>query len=419
MPILKANLRSIGLKRFAGPLMLGLKYINLVVISWAQSVEKGSAIYKAITPVAMRAAQAGNWVKEQVPATVKGFKTSLEMAVFVATNDYDALFPPEKFDRKLKFVQQVTVPNAGQRLDICLRMWKLVILYIQKDPDTKVIRFSVAREKVKALEAQIAVQQPPPGSAQKRRSLSPPSPPQDSRPRPDIESALTVSQENRKQYYEPYDPKRNLIPRDGLTQSPVPLFLDSLKTLYGQQWLDDRIVDAYMTLICHEGNNLFGKEGPQKGSPKWHTSSVHWPGADVATEWPPSAYPEAKLEDVEHHFFPRGAESHWTLFHLSKAEGKWSAQFYSSLPGYDKEKEKEWPLILSGLMSLDFVAQELKLDSPGCSPRQNNSNDCGVLMLCTARWIVESWPLTTLKASDCPHLRERMIVELGKWRLHF
>ena len=429
----------IALKRFVGPMLLGLRYLNGILVAKAQSAAAAGGNEKqrsVFTAAAVRMAKAGPWVKDQVPKTVESFQSSFHLTVHVASVDYDDLFPEGEFNLfpkdKLKpksdHLVQVTVPNVAERLDLCLRMWRLIRLYINDYPDPKVIKGPRAWQRINFLEEQIKAQLPPQGSGKKRLASSSPiesaspasgSLPYHSTPPQEVAARLTINQEQREQYYNPYEPTRSIVPLDGPTQSLAPLTVSNIQTLYHNGWLDDRVIDAYLSLVCHEGNELFGKEGLQRGSPKWHTWSVLWPAIETVS-WPPPAYPEARVEDVEHHFFPRGERSHWTLFHLWRSGGNWTVHFYSSLPGYDDQQEEQWPIIAAGLMtrSPDFIPGAVMPSKPRPQPQQYNSNDCGVLVLCTARWIVEGWSLSTLRASDCPRLREWMIVELGKWRLH-
>lgn len=72
-------------------------------------------------------------------------------------------------------------------------------------------------------------------------------------------------------------------------------------------------------------------------------------------------------------------------------------------------------LFISSNGAIDVA--NLAIEEPGEQPRQLNGSDCGVLLLCVARWIMEGFSLRTLRPTDVPALRERMIVELEKWRL--
>ena len=196
-------------------------------------------------------------------------------------------------------------------------------------------------------------------------------------------------------------------------------------TLASGKWVDDAIIEGYLSLICHEANGHFESRVELPQSPRWHAWLSGWLGEnDHSTSWPPSEYPGARVEDVEHHLFPRHAKDHWVMFHLWTGEGQWQAEFLSSLPGYEDEIHQAWPVIKQGLSSLsremDLAAVEPKI--PIDQPIQRNTYDCGVLLLCAARWRFEGWPLSSLKGGKeegCHLLRERMIVELEKWRLHF
>ena len=109
------------------------------------------------------------------------------------------------------------------------------------------------------------------------------------------------------------------------------------------------------------------------------------------------------------------------MFHMWRDEEgkKWRAELLSSLPGYEGAIGQEWPLITEGLASLsgEMALTGIEVDVPRSQPVQRNVDDCGVLLLCAARWIAQGWPLRSLRAADCPELRERMVVEIHKWRL--
>ena len=420
---------DIGMEHFAGPILLGIKYVHSALLSWGREVkDHDHDTFTVVAHATRRLVNAVTWVREQVPQTVAAFKSSLAITVFVANSDFELIFPKDKNWTKAIRLQQVTLPDATEQLDSCLQMWELVKRFIDKDPDTSVVKAREAKEKIKILKRQISVQIPPSGAAQKRgrsgergETPSPPPPPPQTAITPEeIMAKLTISQEQRAQHYTRYDPRIDLVPRHGLAASPISVSSVNLATLFDKSWLDDHIIDSYMALICHEGNRLFDKGGLQAGSPKWHAWSVQWPGiSEAIVSWPPPAYPEAKVEDVGHHFFPRHGREHWTLFHLWKSGNEWEVQFYSSKHGYGDQIEEHWPIIASALMATSsWQPGAIIPGKPKVQPIQGNDCDCGVLLLCTARWMVETWPLNTLRAKDCPQLRERMIVELEKWRLH-
>ena len=108
------------------------------------------------------------------------------------------------------------------------------------------------------------------------------------------------------------------------------------------------------------------------------------------------------------------------MFHLySDDQGSWRAEFLSSLGGYERAIQEDWPIIRTALSTLSngLNLSDIEVMPPEGQPMQQNSDDCGVLLLCAARWTCERWPLSSIRAKDCPELRERMAVELEKWRL--
>ena len=201
----------------------------------------------------------------------------------------------------------------------------------------------------------------------------------------------------------------------------MPIVAENLMTL--GSWLDDVIIEGYLSLVCHKANGHFESDAsslPQ--SPKWHAWSCHWlTGNDNWKSWPPAAYPDAQIQNIAHHFFPRHIENHWVLFHLYRDHQRrnWQVEFISSLGGYERAIRDDWPIITAALSSL---SDGLNLPAGGVRipedhPMQQNGSDCGVLLLCAARWVCEGWPLSSIRAGYCLEMRERMTVELEKWRL--
>jgi len=103
----------LGIKHYGGPLLLSLKYLNAQLRTWAaeahQSKPQGS---EWLLPAAARMGQAGGWVQEQIPKlTMEPFRNSLELTVYVASRDFEELFPP--IYEELRFFQmQRSMPNA-------------------------------------------------------------------------------------------------------------------------------------------------------------------------------------------------------------------------------------------------------------------------------------------------------------------
>ncbi|KAL9621292.1 MAG: hypothetical protein Q9204_008129 [Flavoplaca sp. TL-2023a] len=203
------------------------------------------------------------------------------------------------------------------------------------------------------------------------------------------------------------------------------LWGENLLSLAGSNWLDDNVVDAYLRLVCHHGNEHFELAQDvifREGSPKWFA----WPAVTFSdflptAMWPPNMYDEARPQDVKHHFLPWCHGSHWSLFHVYVERANWHVDFYSSIEGYnDEASEKARSQVVDTLKHfsggiLDLSAVHVQTPDP--QPIQVNSYECGVLAINVARWLLEGWDLSTLRARDCPQYRQRMIVELEKWNL--
>ncbi len=222
-------------------------------------------------------------------------------------------------------------------------------------------------------------------------------------------------------------------PKQGLLQSPVAIKPSSIQTLTGSQWLDDHVVDAYLALVCHTANGHFdaverGNTSNLLETPKYQA----WPsqmfnGVEIDSKWPPFGYPAAVLEDVQHHFFPfvvslheDSTPNHWVLFHVHKQGQAWRADFLSSIPGYRHRVQEQWQKVTDDLWDLsngELDLTGLQLREPAGQVRQTNFDDCGILMLCAVRWIMEGWSLEMINPDDCRHYRHRTIVELERWHL--
>ncbi|KAL8735432.1 MAG: hypothetical protein Q9166_000978 [cf. Caloplaca sp. 2 TL-2023] len=239
-----------------------------------------------------------------------------------------------------------------------------------------------------------------------------------------VRANLRVSKEDQLRYVNRYDHKVGVAPRAGPLRCPIPVGARDILTLADREWLNDTIIDAYLCLVCHHGNGHF-QLGPdvvqQDGSPTWHA----WPLSfflrkGTGALWPPAMYDLARPQDVKHHFFPVHSKDHWVLFHVYIHEAEWRADFYSSLSGYDHEIHKQWPYICKEMLTLSYGNFDLSSVQPRIpqpQPRQSNSNDCGVFLLCVARWTLEGWGLNTLLPEDCPDHRVRMIAEVERWHL--
>lgn len=242
-----------------------------------------------------------------------------------------------------------------------------------------------------------------------------------------IMESLKIPAVERRKYVDRYDNRIGVAATSGPTKCPVIVTAFDVASLGKFNEVNDSVIDAYLSLVCHHGNGHFQLERNvqyQEGSPKWHAWGLHFFHKDgVGRFWPTDMYSMGKVEEVVHHFFPVHAIDHWVLFHVYQEQANWFADFYSSIPRrYDHEIAARWPTIrrvLSGYAEkqggrLDLSGVQVRIPT---QPQQNNSYDCGVLLLCVARYIMEGWRLELLDPNRGQTYRERMIYELETWHL--
>jgi hypothetical protein len=101
------------MERYGGPLLLSLKYLNAQLRAWAPEAQKSNLTGSEwLLPAAARMGQAGKWVAEKIPAAaMEPFKNSLAFTVYVASRDFEELFPP-KYAELRALQMQISVPNA-------------------------------------------------------------------------------------------------------------------------------------------------------------------------------------------------------------------------------------------------------------------------------------------------------------------
>ena len=121
--------------------------------------------------------------------------------------------------------------------------------------------------------------------------------------------------------------KKPIVVRPGILAPPCIPTMSEMVSLLDGSWVTDRIIDSYLGLACQFGNGDFAVQdlmAPRSGSPKWHAWTAWLPtglqnGQELKREWPPNAYPLAKIEDVEHHVFPILIDNnHWVMAILSR-----------------------------------------------------------------------------------------------------
>ena len=229
-----------------------------------------------------------------------------------------------------------------------------------------------------------------------------------------------------------YDESIGIVPITGPVKNRSVVTAIDMLTLRPGQELNDVIIDAHLTLICHTANDLFQQGVELPRTPRYHSWSAQmssylesrvgsFEDRHLRQEWPPAHFPHAVLEDVATHIFPvLVATNHWVLMVFQKDGTQMSLYCFSSLAGYNKMFEKPWEVIASWL----FFKSNGALDArkpvvifPDPQPRQNNQKDCGVFVCGIVRWQFEGWDLSTLTPSIIPEYRRRMLLEIERWFL--
>ena len=378
-----------------------------------------------------------------------GQTSSLKLAVDAALPLYDNLIP-EKKDQTIP-LDELYAPM--ERLVECKRVWTNVFIFCKTGTDTSVIKLKESKRRLAWLEGQIERQKSRDSvaspkapelsslsrSADGKRPLEDAEFPPGKRQRvgPVDESLHDSSEIMRSLRFDPkHSPCLNwvdmaTIDTSNVSQLTYPPALPKAKDLVELatgETLTDLIIDPYMALLCHYGNGHLRSSQVDfeiPGSPKWHAWSTWFahqvgPNKGFKGLWPPKAYPGAKIGDVMYHVIPIFlGGNHWGMAILSNTDGTRRLDFYSSLPGYEKQFEETWLRVASWLMDeakSELGLQTLPFNVPK-QPFQKNVVDCGVFICCELRWIIEAWPLNTLLPENIPDLRRRMVVELEKWSL--
>ncbi|KAL8662404.1 MAG: hypothetical protein Q9202_004725 [Teloschistes flavicans] len=412
-------------KRNAGPILLAAKYLKLELDKEEPHGDEHDLVV-ATWAVMQAAKQLGPEL------SVHLFKrSSIDASIVVARKELNELQPPGAIFNK---------PKHHDRIDVehCRLVWGLIRLARTSFAEKEISKYEVKKAidsldlMLENIPAEEEVEDESQGSEEpsastipgQRRNLA---------SNAAMMNVLEIREEERP-ILARYNPT-GLVPVTGLTQSPWQIFHSDVQCFIGNHWLNDSVINAYLALVCHHGNGHFDNANAEDnwqrfGTPKYHA----WTTSGLDEGWPPKAYPEAKLENVEHQFFPvlvrryhdlKAENNHWIMYHLHKCgDSSWKLNFYSgirsddyAISGFETWLQPcAWRLTEMSAGHIKF-GEDVPYEEPDNQPRQSNSDDCGVLLLGVARWIMEGWDLGELRSDDCRTLRDRMLVEVDQWRL--
>ena len=194
-------------------------------------------------------------------------------------------------------------------------------------------------------------------------------------------------------------------------------------------WLNDEIVSAYLQLAIDYGLDVTNHRRGQ--TPIFHAFNSFFykklseSGPEGVKRWASKAKIGGKaLLNVETLFIPVNTGLHWTLLVVSPTRRV--IEYFDSLSRGNVRAQaplinniKRW---LQNELEDAYVASEWKVKVVADGPQQNNSSDCGVFAVTTAKMIMCGWdPRGAYDASHIPTQRKRILAELiqGNWHDEF
>lgn len=184
-----------------------------------------------------------------------------------------------------------------------------------------------------------------------------------------------------------------------------------IRTLIGLNWLNDEIINAYMTLLVYRG--------AKAGNHKVHAfNTFFYPklreaGYNSVRRWTR----KVDIFNFEYIVVPVHLGNHWTLVFIDFK--KRTISYYDSLAGYS---DGYCDILLDYLRSemsdkkkqefSDSGWQLLNRSNDGI-PLQNNCSDCGVFACIYAEHLTRQADLD-FSQEDMPYFRKRMIYEITK-----
>ena len=209
------------------------------------------------------------------------------------------------------------------------------------------------------------------------------------------------------------------------TSKGQPLFRRDFETLVPRQrpgvqtrssaaapWLNDEIVNAYLQLVVDAGEQ---RAGP-RDIPTYHAfnsffyTKLRQSGPEGVERWLKRANIAGRnLLLVDRLFIPVHQSAHWTLLVVSPVRRY--VEYYDSLGGRPDRFLPRIKELLRYTLKKDFVEDHWTfLEFSG--PRQENSYDCGVFAVTTAKMLLYNISPLCYSQQDIPAQRRRMAAEL-------
>jgi hypothetical protein len=184
------------------------------------------------------------------------------------------------------------------------------------------------------------------------------------------------------------------------------------------QWLNDETINGYLKLVTDLGN-----KGQNAGAPpKYHAftsffmTTLFEKGYEGVKRWSKRAKIDGKkLYDVQDVFIPVNRNFHWTVLVVSPKNR--AIRYYDSLGGNGRQYVAAALQWLRGELGVAFTEGEWLIENSASSPMQNNSSDCGVFAITTAKQLMLGRSPMAYGAHEIPVQRRRIVAELVAGKL--
>jgi sentrin-specific protease 1 len=175
---------------------------------------------------------------------------------------------------------------------------------------------------------------------------------------------------------------------------------DDLHLLQSNCWLNDRIINRYMELLCKKFKNTYSFS-------TFTYLLLRRRPLSTVVEW----YGKDTIGKYRYVCIPIHLVNHWTLAVMHDT----NIEYYDSLNGFDVDVIERLKVFLRALGICK------KLDGKNMSssniPLQTNGYDCGVFCCMYARFLVDDTIAGWFHARDVPRLRQMMFDELSNSEL--
>ncbi|KAL7275308.1 hypothetical protein RUND412_001751 [Rhizina undulata] len=201
----------------------------------------------------------------------------------------------------------------------------------------------------------------------------------------------------------------------------IPIRTEDMQRLLPGTWLNDEIINFYMTMICERTKQ--SADGKKKAI--FH-NTYFWKkmkdqGHSAVNRWARrQGFGGLELLKLDHLFIPvHVGENHWCMAVINFKQKRF--EYYDSLGGSINPKDRPQPY----KVMRDYVKCETggKHDfsewvdyAMKGAPQQNNSSDCGVFSLKTAE-VISRGGAIDFTAKDMPLIRRKMMLEIARAEL--